>query len=60
MTFTMLRGVEPFAGAAERLLIVERLHQLATGARHVGRWVPDIAALADTLETVAGQLSQRR
>jgi hypothetical protein len=53
MTFTMLRGVEPFAGAAERLLIVERLRQLATGARHAGRRVPEIAALGDTLDTVA-------
>jgi Ferritin-like len=60
MTFTMLRGVEPFAGAAARLLIVERLRQLATGARHAGRRVPAIAALGDTLDTVAGQLSTRR
>jgi ferritin-like protein len=55
MTFTMLRGVEPFAGAAARRLIVERLRQLATGARQTGRWVPALAALGDTLDTVAGQ-----
>jgi hypothetical protein len=60
MTFTMLRGVEPFTGAAERLLIVERLQQLAAGARHAGRRVPDIAALGDTLETVAGRFRDRR
>jgi hypothetical protein len=60
MTFTMLRGVEPFTRAAERLLIVERLRQLATGARHAGRRVPDIAALADTLDTVAGRFRTRR
>ena len=60
MTFTMLRGVEPFTSAAERMLIVERLRQLATGARHAGRRVPDIAALGEQLETVAGQFSKRR
>ena len=54
MTFTMLRGVEPFTGAAARLLISERLCQLATGARQAGRRVPDIASLAEQLETVAG------
>jgi hypothetical protein len=52
MTFTMLRGVEPFTSAAERTLIVERLRQPATGARHAGRRVPEIAALGDTLDTV--------
>jgi hypothetical protein len=60
MTFTMLRGVEPFAGAAAHRLLVERLHQLAIGARHAGRRVPDIAALGEQLETVAGQLSTRQ
>jgi hypothetical protein len=55
MTFTMLRGVEPFTGAAERILIVERLRQLATGARHAGRQVPEIASLVEKLETVAGR-----
>ena len=60
MTFTMLRGVEPFAGAAARRLIVERLRQLATGARQAGRWVPALAALGDTLDMVADQLSTRR
>ena len=60
MTFTMLRGVEPFAGAAERLLIAERLRQLATGARHAGRRVPEIAALGDTLDTVASRFYKSR
>jgi hypothetical protein len=60
MTFTMLRGVEPFAGAAERLLITERLRQLATGARHAGRRVPEIAALGDTLDTVASRFYKSR
>jgi hypothetical protein len=53
MTFTMLRGVEPFTGAAAHLLIVERLRQLATGARQAGRRVPEIASFGEKLETVA-------
>jgi hypothetical protein len=48
MTFSMLRGVEPFpSGAAERLLIDERLQELSAAAdRLVARgWLPKKVAL---------------
>jgi hypothetical protein len=60
MTFTMLRGVEPFAGTAACTLIAERLRQLAMGARQAGWRVPDIAALGDTLDTLAGRFRPSR
>ena len=54
MTFTMLRGVEPFiAGAAEKTLILERLHQLAKGAGSAARAVPEIGEAAEMLAALA-------
>ena len=58
MTFTMLRGVEPFTGAAARLLIIERLRQLATGATQVGRQVPGIAPLENNWNGLRGPFSK--
>jgi len=56
MTFTMLRGVEPFiGGAAERMLILERLHQLATGATRATVAVPEIAKAAKMLAALAAR-----
>jgi len=58
MTFTMLRGVEPFShGAAEKMLILERLHQLATGARRATVALPEIAKAAEILTALAGRFS---
>ena len=58
MTFTMLRGVEPFiGGAAEKTLIMERLHQLATGAKRAVPAVPEIAEAAETLAALARRFS---
>lgn len=56
MTFTMLRGVEPFiGGTAEKALIAERLDQLAAGAKRIGRVVPEISPAAERLEEVAAR-----
>lgn len=56
MTFTMLRGVEPFSGAAERRLILERLQQLAAGAHRAARAVPEMAAAAAKLDALAARI----
>ena len=54
MTFTMLRGVEPFlGGTVENTLIRERLHQLASGARRAARAVPEIVPAAAALAALA-------
>ncbi len=54
MTFTMLRGVEPFVqGAAEHLLILERLRQLATCANRAKTSVPEMASAAAILNKLA-------
>ncbi len=54
MTFTMLRGVEPFiSGAAERTLILERLHQIARGAGRAALAVPEIGEVAEMLAALA-------
>ena len=54
MTFTMLRGVEPFiSGTAERTLILERLHQLARGAGSAALAVPEIGEAAEMLAALA-------
>ena len=54
MTFTMLRGVEPFiSGTAERTLTLERLHQLARGAGSAALAVPEIGEAAEMLAALA-------
>ena len=56
MTFTMLRGVEPFIeGAAERILILERLHQLTCGAERAASAVPEVAGAAQMLRTLVAR-----
>lgn len=59
MTFTMLRGVEPFvAGAPERTLILERLGQLATGAQRAAKTVPEIAPASERLAALAARFER--
>lgn len=54
MTFTMLRGVEPFIGGeAEKTLISERLQQLATGAMRAAHVVPEIVKATEKLTALA-------
>jgi len=56
MTFTMLRGVEPFiGGAAENILILERLRQLSSGMKEAARSVPEMVEVAERLEGLAAQ-----
>ena len=50
LSFTMLRGVEPFfGGAAERALIAERLKELRGGALALAGLHPDLAGLDEPL-----------
>lgn len=56
MTFTMLRGVEPFiGGAAENILILERLGQLSNGTKEAARSVAEMVEVAEKLESLAAQ-----
>ncbi len=58
MTFTMLRGVEPFIGGiAETRLVLERLQQLAKGANRAMVAVPEIAKAAEMLTALAARFS---
>ena len=55
ITFTMLRGIEPFiAGDIERALVRERLTELSSGASSLARYAVELAELASTLERRAG------
>ncbi|HYP13024.1 MAG TPA: ferritin-like protein [Bryobacteraceae bacterium] len=54
MTFTVLRGVEPFIhGQPEKTLIQERLHQLARGAKRVEHVSPEIVQASQRLAALA-------
>jgi hypothetical protein len=54
MTFTVLRGVEPFInGDPETMLILERLYQLAKGATRVEHVSTEIAQASNKLATLA-------
>lgn len=56
MTFTVLRGVEPFiGGAVEKTLILERLRQLVMGARRASRAVPDVGKATEKLMALANR-----
>lgn len=53
LSFTMLRGVEPFfGGAAERALIVERLKELRGGALALARLHPELSRLDEPLASL--------
>ncbi len=61
MTFTMLRGVEPFiGGATENVLIVERLNQLTTGARQAALTLPELTPAAEMLATLTARFETFR
>jgi hypothetical protein len=54
MTFTVLRGVEPFIdGDPERMLILERLHQLAKGAKRLEHVSTDLVPASHRLAALA-------
>lgn len=51
MSFTMLRGVEPFLqGSAEQVLLEERLSELRDGARYLRMSIPSLIPLADRID----------
>lgn len=55
LSFTMLRGVEPFfGGAAERTLITERLKELRGGALALAGLHPDLDGLDEPLAQLVG------
>lgn len=57
MSFTMLRGVEPFfVGSAERQLVAERLTELAGGARGLARLVPALSNVEQQLRELVHEL----
>jgi hypothetical protein len=57
MTFTMLRSVEPlFAGPAERQLTMERLAELADGARRLTSISPEFAALEARIKKIRNEM----
>jgi len=48
--------VEPFiGGAAENILILERLSQLSNGTKEAARSVPEMVEVAEKLESLAAQ-----
>ena len=49
MSFTMLRGVEPFFAGSEERLTGERLTEIAVGAGEVGRLLPALADVASKI-----------
>jgi hypothetical protein len=54
MTFTVLRGVEPFIdGDPETMLILERLHQLAKGATQLEHVSTDVVQASHRLAALA-------
>jgi hypothetical protein len=54
MTFTVLRGVEPFIdGDPERMLTLERLHQLAKGAKGLEHVSTDLVPASHRLAALA-------
>jgi hypothetical protein len=56
MTFTVLRGVEPFiSGDPETVLILERLYQLAKGAKRVEHVSTEIVHASQRLATLASR-----
>jgi hypothetical protein len=56
MTFTMLRGVEPFIpGPSERVLIFERLNQIRSGARRAVRLVPELRRAVERLDALTAR-----
>jgi hypothetical protein len=56
MTFTVLRGVEPFiSGDPETVLILERLYQLAKGAKRVEHVSAEIVHASQRLATLASR-----
>jgi len=53
MTFTMLRGIEPYSnGSAEIILIQERLKQLYEGAKQVSKVLPESEVLMGKFQTL--------
>jgi hypothetical protein len=57
MTFTMLRGVEPLLqGAAERLLVHERLMDLRSGAARIHRMTGRVEQLVPAMEKILRDL----
>jgi len=53
MTFTMLRGIEPYSnGSAEIVLIQERLKQLYEGAKQLSKTLPESKALINKFEVL--------
>jgi hypothetical protein len=54
LSFTMLRGVEPFfRGLPEAVLMAERLHELADGAPAVAAIAPELGSIGATLRKLA-------
>jgi hypothetical protein len=53
LSFTMLRGVEPFTPDAERALLAERLRELGGGAGMALRGVAGLEGVGATLEQLA-------
>jgi Ferritin-like len=58
MSFTMLRGVEPFLqGAAERVLLRERLSELRDGARNLRFSAPALVPLAQRIDDLVASVT---
>ncbi|MDQ6619451.1 MAG: ferritin-like protein [Pseudomonadota bacterium] len=59
VTFTMLRSVEPlFRGPIETRLVIERLRELAVGARDAIAICPELAGMDRTLDTLATRFGE--
>ena len=61
MTFTMLRHLEPLMnGDFEHLLTMERMHELAHGARQAARFAPSLIGVDHAIAKIADNLHRLR
>ncbi len=61
MTFTMLRHLEPLMnGDSEHLLTMERMHELAHGARQASRFAPSLIGVDHAIAKIADSLQRWR
>ena len=57
ISFTTLRGVEPFSINAEKFLIIERLAQLSAGAGRLSKKLPEFGAISEKLQRLANGIN---